>query len=120
MWKSNRINRITYRFGKKIDSITKILSRPYSNRILEDLLSSNPLNAKTIVDYILTEQIEINIKESTKESKIKTLVWLSNFHDNKPFMELTKQDILEYLNSLRKTAVEDPSNWWLGHIMVGK
>jgi hypothetical protein len=80
---------------RKIDSITKILSRPYSNRILEDLLSSNPLNAKTIVDYILTEQTEINIKDSTKESKIKTLVWLSNFHDNKPFMELTKQDILD-------------------------
>jgi len=99
---------------RKIDSITKTLSRPYFNKILKDLLKSNPANAKTIVDYILTEQTEINIKDSTKESKIKTLVWLSNFHENKSFIKLTKQDILEYLNNLRKTILEDPSNKWIG------
>ncbi|MDQ3084614.1 MAG: hypothetical protein M3Q77_07345 [Thermoproteota archaeon] len=43
---------------RKIDSITKTLSRPYFNKILKDLLKSNPANAKTIVDYILTEQTE--------------------------------------------------------------
>jgi len=99
---------------RKIDSITKTLSRPYFNKILKDLLKSNPANAKTIVDYILTEQTEINIKDSTKESKIKTLVWLSNFHENKSFIKLTKQDILEYLNNLRKPILEDPSNKWIG------
>ncbi|CAN5815694.1 tyrosine-type recombinase/integrase [soil metagenome] len=99
---------------RKIDSITKTLSRPYFNKILKDLLKTNPVNAKTIVDYILTEQTEINIKDSTKESKIKILVWLSNFHNNKSFIELKKQDILEYLNNLRKTTVEDPSNRWVG------
>ena len=99
---------------RKIDSITKTLSRPYFNKILKDLLKSNPDNARIIVEYILTEQTEINIKDSTKESKIKTLVWLSNFHNNKSFIELTKQDILEYLNNSRKTTVEDPSNRWIG------
>ena len=59
---------------RKIDSITKNLSRPYFNKILKDLLKSNPANARIIVEYILTEQTEINIKDSTKESKIKTLV----------------------------------------------
>jgi len=78
-------------------------------------LKSNPLNAKTIIDYIIAEQTEINIKDLTKEGKIKTLVWLSNFHRNtKTFTELTKQDILEYLNSLRKSSDEDPSNKWIG------
>jgi integrase len=100
---------------RKIDSITKTLSRPYYNKILKDLLKSNPINAKTIVDYIIVEQTEINIKDLTKEGKIKTLVWLSNFHkNNKSFTELTKQDILEYLNSLRKSSDKDPSNKWIG------
>ena len=99
---------------RKIDSITKTLSKPYFNKILKDLLKSNPANAKTIVEYILTEQTEINIQDSTKESKIKTLVWLSNFHNNKSFFNLTKQDILEYLNNSRKTSTEDPSNKWIG------
>jgi hypothetical protein len=46
-----------------VESITKTLSRPYFNKILKDLLKSNPDNARTIVEYILTEQTEINIKE---------------------------------------------------------
>ena len=99
---------------RKIDSITKTLSRPYFNKILKDLPKFNPTNTRTIVEYIITEQTEINIKDSTKESKIKTLVWLSNFHENKSFIKLTKQDILEYLNNLRKTILEDPSNKWIG------
>jgi len=100
---------------RKIDSITKTLSRPYFNKILKDLVKSNTINAKTIVDYIIAEQTEINIKDLTKEGKIKTLVWLSNFHRNsKSFTELTKHDILEYLNSLRKPSDKDPSNKWIG------
>ena len=27
---------------------------------------------------------------------------------------MTKQDILEYLNSLRKSPIEDPENRWIG------
>ena len=65
---------------RNIESITKSLSRPYFNTALKRLAKSNPDNAKLICDYILIEQTESNIKDSTKESKIKILVWLSNFH----------------------------------------
>ena len=110
---------------RKIDSVTKTLSKPYYNKILKDLLRSNLVNAQTIIDYILVEQTEINIKDSTKESKIKTLVWLSNFHNNKKFIDLSKEDILDYLNNSRKTTTEDPSNRWIGthngrHILLSK
>lgn len=27
---------------------------------------------------------------------------------------MTKQDILAYLNNLRKSAIEDPANRWIG------
>jgi integrase len=37
-----------------------------------------------------------------------------NFYGNKSFEEMTKQDILEYLNNLRKSSDEDPSNKWIG------
>ena len=99
---------------RKIDSITKNLSKPYFKKILKDLLKSNPANTKIIVEYILTEQTELNIKDSTKEGKIKILVWISNFHRNKSFKEMTKHDILEYLDNLRKSTSEDPSNKWIG------
>lgn len=60
--------------SRKIDSITKTLSRPYFNKILKDLLEVNPHNANIVIDYLITEQTELNIKDSTKEWKIKVLV----------------------------------------------
>jgi CHAT domain-containing protein len=94
---------------RKIDSITTGLSRPYFNKILKELVKKNLENATIICDYIIAEQIEINIQNSTKESKIKVLTWLSNhFHDKKSFRNMAKHDILDFLNKLRKPAVEDP------------
>jgi len=48
---------------KKIDSITKPLSKSYYNSILRNLLKINPSNAKTIYEYIVAEQTELNIKK---------------------------------------------------------
>jgi hypothetical protein len=62
----------------------------------------NSENANVICDYIPAEQIEMKIKESTKEGKIKVLLWLSKYLANKTFPQLIKQDILEYLNSLKR------------------
>ncbi len=110
----NTNEKVLTALGKKIDSITKSLSKPYYNKILKDLLKTNPFNTNIIYDYITTEQTELNIKDSTIETKIKILVWLSKHHENKSFKEMTKQDILEYLNNLRKPSTEDPANKWVG------
>jgi integrase len=42
------------------------------------------------------------------------LLWLSKFLNDKPFEEMTKQDILSYLNSLRKPISIDPQQKWIG------
>jgi hypothetical protein len=85
----------------KINSITQYSSKPYFRQALKKLAAVNADNANVICDYILAEQTDINIKESTKEGKIKVLIWLSNYLANKPFGQMTKQDILGYLNSLK-------------------
>ena len=104
-----------YSLEKKIDLITKSLSRAYYKNILIKLADRNTENANILCDYITAEQNEINIKNSTKESRIKVLVWLSNFFEDKiSFKELTKQDILNFLNSLRKSILEDESQRWIG------
>lgn len=99
---------------RKIDYITQGGSKPYFNNALKKLALDNQENASIICDYIIAEQTEINIKESTKEGKIKVLIWLSNYFRNKSFRQLTKQDILDYLNSLRKPVSEDPTHKWIG------
>src|SRR5688500_3937860 len=99
-----------YSLEKKIDLSTKSLSRAYYKNILIKLAARNTENANIICNYIIAEQTEINIKNSTKESRIKVLVWLSNFFEDKIlFQELTKQDILSYLNNLRKSILDDES-----------
>ena len=74
----------------------------------------NASNAKIICDYIIAEQNEINIKESTREGKIKVLIWLAEYLKNKSFREITKPDIMQYLNSLKKTDHEDPLHKCIG------
>jgi hypothetical protein len=78
--------------NKKIILITKT-QRPHIQKILMKLSERNPENAEAICDYILSEQISFNIKESTKEGKIKVLVWLSEFLGDKPFKDMKREDI---------------------------
>ncbi len=101
--------------SRKIDSITKSCSKPYFNTILKKLAVANYENADTICEYITAEETELNIKNSTKEAKIKVITWLSNFYSNTvDLKQMTKQDILGYLSSLKKTFDEDSSQRGIG------
>lgn len=85
------------------------------------MAKSNPDNAAVIYDYITAEQTEINIKESTKGDKIKKLSWLSKHLNHKSFRVMTKQDILDYLNRLKKpVSAMIPSTKASEHIMADK
>ena len=80
---------------RKIDTITRY-QKPYILKMLNKLLLENPINAELICNYIIVEQNEINIKESTKETKIKRIIHLSKFFDNKKsFYDMAKEDILD-------------------------
>jgi len=65
----------------------------------------NPTNAAILYDYLAAQQNELNIKESTKESTIKRIIWLSRYLNHKTFNEITKDDILAYLNSRIKIQI---------------
>ncbi len=100
---------------KKIMSTTNSCSKQYFKSILINIAMENEENVNIICDYIIAEETEINIKNSTKEGRIKVLVWLSKFHDNKiSFKQMKKQDILEFLNNLRKPIDVDPTQKWIG------
>jgi integrase len=74
-----------------------------------------PANAHIINDYIIAEEAEINIQESTKSDKIKKLCLLSRFFcHQKCFSKMTKSDVLHYLNSLRRPSDIDPTHRSIG------
>jgi hypothetical protein len=69
---SNSLHKITVEaVYEKINSITKACSKPYFSQILKKLANEGFENANIICDYIIAEQNELNIKNSTKEGKIK-------------------------------------------------
>jgi hypothetical protein len=96
-----------------IDSLCRDFSRKSVSSRLKALARRSG-NAATICDHILAEQTEHNIKVSTAESKVKSLLWPSKYLNDKRFEEMTKQDILGYLNSLRKPTTIDPQQKWIG------
>ncbi len=59
--------------------------KQYVERTLNALLDKSEENASTICDYIIAEQNEINIKESTKEGKIKVLADMLKYLNHKKF-----------------------------------
>jgi hypothetical protein len=58
---------------RKIDSIIKY-QKPYISKQFYEVLKQNSSNAKILYDFIISEQNEINNKDSTKETKIKRIV----------------------------------------------
>jgi hypothetical protein len=86
----------------------------YVQKLLNDLLEKSKENALIISDYIIAEQNEINLRDSTKEGKIKVLADLLKFLNHKNLRDISKNDILLYLNRYRKNEEEDPTHRWIG------
>jgi integrase/recombinase XerD len=64
---------------------------------------------------------EINYSPSYGIATIGTLYRFSKYHKNKPFKEVTRDDIINYLNTVRKTDTQDPLHQWVAsynHYMI--
>ena len=71
-------------------------------------------NALTISKYLLAMNSEINPSVSHKESQLKTLCYLSDFHNQKVFSNMRREDILMYLDTHRRPEESDPLHKWIG------
>ena len=91
--------------NRKIDLATTGL-HSFIHRDLTQNMSSE--NALTMSEYILVLKNEINISDSYRESTIKELCSLCNFVRHKEFSNITREDVLCYLDNLRKSETLDP------------
>ena len=78
-------------------------------------------NEDIIKEYFDAMQTEINPSVNYVNTNRNTLNKLSQFHRNKPFAEMKREDIISYLNSLRKSDEIDPLHKWIGtyNLQVG-
>jgi hypothetical protein len=100
------------RSNKKIDIATVGL-RPDVNASLYKV--SNKDDALSIADYIISMKSEINPSDHYKTDVIKLLRKLSIFcGKDSPFKQITRQDLLSFLDNFKKPEESNPLHKWIG------
>src|SRR5574341_901741 len=95
---------------RKIDIATEGLQ----NHLKHKLQSIHFQQAFTITKYIVSMRSETNLSDNYRRLVIIVLSGLSKYHNNKPFSQMTKNDILAFLDSFRRPEAADPLHKWIG------
>jgi integrase len=95
---------------KKIEDTTAGLQKFYA----ELLYSINEDNAAAIVEYITAMKNEVNLSDHYKKDLIILLCKFCRDNKNKLFENLTRTDIISFLDTYRKTEAADPMHKWIG------
>jgi integrase/recombinase XerD len=109
---NNNNSRIRERviFERKIEAVTSDLTPHFKSL----MYSISEQNALIICDYLIGQNTEINPSPMYRRSQIQALVYLSKYMKNVPFKEIKRDDIINYLDSLRKPEEKDPLHKWIG------
>ncbi|MFL6326839.1 MAG: hypothetical protein ACJ71I_05115, partial [Nitrososphaeraceae archaeon] len=101
---------------RKISLATEgFTTRKFCELILRDRSRLSKENALTICDYIIAMKREINPRLTYKRYTIQILSELSRTVGiEKKFIDMTRDDVLCYLDKCRKTEEEDPLHKWIG------
>jgi hypothetical protein len=105
---------------RKIASATDGLIDYFTSQ-LNNLSLKSKENTLTICDYIAALTIEVNPVLMYKRTQILVLCYLSlHYYDHKSgkqkklFSDMTRNEVLGYLDSLRKPEASDPMHKWIG------
>jgi hypothetical protein len=96
-------------FDMRVDTVTEGMI-PYYTKTLKKLPYEN---AQAIVNFVMALNTEINPSKNYRTSIVNVLCRLSNYKE-KNFSDITRQDILEFLDSYRKPEASDPLHKWIG------
>lgn len=94
----------------RIDSVTEGLEAQFANRLRRVSMD----NRLIIIDFLSSMKLEINISYNHKRNYIRLLHKLSKFYHDKSFKGMTRDDVVSFLNSVRKLEVDDQLHRWIG------
>ncbi len=75
--------------------------------------SANLQNTKIFYEFLIMEHNNRNVQLNTTLTHIKILSLFSEYSHYKDFEKITKDDIIDFLNSARKTETDDPTHKWI-------
>ena len=97
-------------FERKIENATAGL-KPACKKILKRVSKTNAI---IITDYITSMQTEMNPSDDYKKAIIMLLCKFSQINKDKTFKQMTRQDVISFLDRLRKSETADPLHKWIG------
>jgi hypothetical protein len=107
----SQIEREDPNFDRKLDLITAGANPFLKEHLLTKVTRENCL---TIINYVLAMQTETEVSEHYRINTVLNLKKLAEFYKTKSFSKMTRQDIVEYLDRLRKPESVDPLHQWIG------
>ena len=99
-------------FDRKITIACEGLRSYYYNLLYNKI----PLkeNASTLAKYIISMKSEINLSDNYRIAIIEKITKLSIYHGKTLFKNMTREQILEFLDNSRKPEASDPLHKWVG------
>ena len=105
--------------AKKVKLATEHLRVHFCELLLLDRDRISTENAIVVADYIIAMKREINPRASYVKNNIQFLSELSRFVGiEKRFEDFARDDILSFLDSIRKSENDDPMHKWIGSYNV--
>ena len=98
-------------FDRKIEIASEGLTSHYSACFYKIPLKEN---AQTLAAYISSMKSEINPSDNYREEVIENLSRFSIFHGKTLFKDMTREQILNFLENIRKPEASDPLHKWIG------
>jgi integrase len=101
---------------KKINALTEGFGTTrFCELILRDRNRLSEENALAVLDYIIAMKREVNPRLNYKRSIIQIIAELSKTTGTtKKFIDMTREDLLSYLDKCRKLENEDQLHKWIG------
>jgi integrase/predicted nucleic acid-binding Zn ribbon protein len=97
---------------RRIEETTAGLLPSFAKQLLS--IGEDNANIETIVKYIAAIKSEVNLSDNYRQCLIALLSRFSKYNDNKPFRDLTRSDVIAFLDTYRKTETQDPMHKWIG------
>ena len=97
-------------FDRKIENATSRL-QPSCKKILKRIPKANAI---IIADYISSMQTEIYPSDRYKKAIIMLLCKFSQIYKDLLFEQMTRQDVIAFLDRHRKPETVDPLHKWIG------
>jgi hypothetical protein len=100
---------------RKIALATEGFTTKFCELVLKDRNRMSQENALVLAEYIIALKREVNPRLSYIRYTIQFLSELSKaIGKDKPFRDITNNDIFRYLDSARKPEAQDPLHKWIG------